>query len=208
MLIGGNRFGGELSVGFASRLLVRAVVAHFVHGDGHLGIDAQGLGDRIVGEGPHHDVLSAEITDDVRCFQVGLSGRIESILAIHGAIGVRHGLRVNLTAEVALRGSNLNILIVRVRALDDAHFHLGQVANDGGHGEVRKVGSTRFEHRSHLRDGDNLLHAVGGLHSGQIESAQREVDDDLLLAARNQFDLRAGRIALANACPLLGECHC
>ena len=65
-------------------------------------VNAQGLRHGVVGEGAYHDVLSAEVTDDVRHFQIGLCSRIEGILAVHGAIGVGHGLGVDGAAEVTL----------------------------------------------------------------------------------------------------------
>ena len=193
--------------GLGSNLLVHTIVAHLVHSQGQLMIDAQGLRYRVVVEGRHHDVLATEVTDDVGCFKMGLDSRIESILAVHLTVGVGYAFGVDLTAEIAFGRSDLNVFIIDESALDYADLHLGHVADDGRNRELGKIGSTGFEHRSHLRDGNDLLDAVGRAHSRHGESAQREVNNDLLLAARDQLDLWSGRRVAVNADPLLGHRH-
>ena len=205
--VGLLHLGGDLLGGFATHFLVHAVVAHLLHGDGHVMIDAQGLRHGIVGEGAHHDVLATVVADDVRRFKVSLCCRIESVLVVHRTIGVRHALRVDLTAEVALRRGDFYIRIVRKFALDHADRHLGHVADDGRDRELGKVGGTGFKHRGHFRDRYDLLCAARSVHPGQVETAKREVDNDLLLAARDQSDLGANRSIAADGIPLLGKCH-
>ena len=96
-----HHFGRDFLSSFAAGFLILTIVAHFAHLDGHVIVYTQGLRDRIVSEGAYHDVLTTEVTDDVWRFKVGGCRRIECIQTIHGAIGVGHGFRVNLTAEVA-----------------------------------------------------------------------------------------------------------
>ena len=170
-------------------------------------IHTQGLRHGVVGEGAHHDVLATVVADDVRHFEIGLCSRIEGILAVHLTIGVSHAFGIDLAAEVALRRGDLNVLIIGVSAFRHTDLHLGHVADDGRDRELGKVGSTGFKHRGHLGDGHDLLDAIGGVHSSQVEAAQREVDHDLLLAARHQLDHWICRSIAANACPTLGVCH-
>ena len=100
-----------------------------------------------------------------------------------------------------------DVFVVGEGAVDDAHLHLCHVADDGGHGELRQVGRTGLKHGGHLWNGDDLLDAVGSFHFGHVEAAKREVNDDLLLTARNQSHLGTSRGALAEAGPFLGVCH-
>ena len=99
-LVGGLHFWRDFVNGLGSNLLVHAVVAHLTHGEGQAVVDAQGLRHGVVAEGRHHDVLTAEVTDDVGHFKMGLGSRIESILAVHLTIGVGYAFGVDLTAEV------------------------------------------------------------------------------------------------------------
>ena len=205
--VGGIHLGRHLAVGFAGNLLVHAVVAHLLHGNGHAVVDAQGLRHGVVCEGAYHDVLATEVADNVRRFQIGLDSRIESVLVIHASVGVRHRGRVDLTAEVAFGGCNLDVLVVGVGTLDDADVHLGPVANDGGNRELREVGRASLEHGGHLRHGNDILAAVLGVHIRQVETTKSEFNDDFLLAARNQLDLGSRRVVLVDVCPLLGKSH-
>ena len=136
-----------------------------------------------------------------------LKGGIECIHVVHRAVGVRHSRRVNLTAEIAFRWCNFDVFIVGVDAMGHTDYHFSPIANDGGYRELWEVRSTGFKHRGHLWDGDDLLDAVRGTHSCQVETIEREVNDDLLFAARNQLDLGSDRRIAADTGPLLGHCH-
>ena len=207
MIVGSFHLSRDFGIGSAGCLLVDAVVAHLAHLDGHVMIDAQGFRHGIVGEGTHHDVLATEVTDDVRRFKISLCCRIIGVLAVHRTISVGYAFGVDLTAEVALRRGNFDVLIVGESAFSHTDLHLGQVADDGRDRELGEVGSTGFKHRGHLWDRHDLLDAIRRAHPGQVEATQREVDHDLLLAARNQLDLRTCRSIAADAGPVLGECH-
>ena len=98
--VGFLHLGSDLLESLAIHLLVFAIVAHFTHFDGQIVVHAESLRHRIVGKGAYHDVLATEVAKDVRRFEIGLSGRIESVLAVHLAVGVRHSFRVDLTAEI------------------------------------------------------------------------------------------------------------
>ena len=84
----------------ADRLLVLSPVANLGHGDCHAGVDTQCLCHRVVSEWANHDVLSAEVSQDIRFLEIYLCRWPESILFVHRTINVRHVFRVDLTAEV------------------------------------------------------------------------------------------------------------
>ena len=66
VVIGGLHLRRHLPIGPAGNLLVLSIVAHLIHHNCHVVVDAKGLRDGIVGKGGHHNVLATEITDNIR----------------------------------------------------------------------------------------------------------------------------------------------
>ena len=81
---------------------VLTIFVHLVHLHRHVVVDAEGLGDGVIGEGVDHHVLATEVADDVRIIEVHIACRKECVLIVAFAVGERHRGRVDGTGEVAL----------------------------------------------------------------------------------------------------------
>ena len=181
---------------------VLSFVVHLVQLDRHVVIHAEGLADRVVGEGMDGQVLSAEVANDVRRVQVEVAGREEGVLAVAFAVGVGYRGRVDLTTEVTLGGRNLNAFEVLVLGIDNTRFHAGLVANHQGDAGHRHVGLACLGGAERFGNGDHMGFTLRRDHAGGVEAGDLDVHLDAVLRGGNQLGPKRLRLVTEDFVPV------